>query len=105
PLWWLADNWWLTGDPLEFYRGPYSALAIQGKADYPGRGDWVSAWTQLRTAAGMCAGQALLWMALAGAVAALARRAWWVLLLTALPGVFYLWSIQSAGTPVFVPPV
>src|ERR1035438_9278461 len=28
PLFWLVHNWWLTMDPLAFYRGPYSARAI-----------------------------------------------------------------------------
>ncbi len=40
PALWLAHNRWYFGDPLYFYRGPYSALAIQGKSPYPGRGDW-----------------------------------------------------------------
>ena len=25
PLYWLAHNWWMVGDALDFYRGPYSA--------------------------------------------------------------------------------
>ena len=103
PLYWLAHNWWLTGDPLEFYRGPYSARAIQGHADYPGHGDWGKAWLQFRAAVELCAGKALPWIALPGAVVALVRRAWWLLPASALPGVFYLWSIHSAGTPIFVP--
>src|ERR1017187_2225848 len=40
PVLWLAHNRWYFGDPLYFYRGPYSALAIQGKSNYPGRDDW-----------------------------------------------------------------
>ena len=30
PALWLAHNRWYFGDPLYFYSGPYSALAIQG---------------------------------------------------------------------------
>ena len=43
-------------------------------------------------------------MDLAGAVAALYRRAFWGLLLLALPGAFYVWSMHSSGgTPIFLP--
>jgi len=103
PLYWLAHNWWLTSDPLEFYRGPYSARAIQGIAPYPGKGDWWTAWLYFRTAAQLCAGPGLALMAIAGAAASLARRAFWPLALLALPGVFYIWSIHSSATPIFVP--
>ena len=27
PLYWLGHNWFLTGDPLDFYRGPYAPRA------------------------------------------------------------------------------
>ena len=37
PLFVLFHHWWLTGDALAFYRGPYSPRAIQGSADYPGK--------------------------------------------------------------------
>ena len=92
-----------VGDPLDFYWGPYSAKAIQGNAVYPGLHDWRTAWFYYRTAAQLCAGTALCVMALAGAVAALARRAFWPLLLLALPGVFFVWSIHSSGLPIHVP--
>ena len=43
-------------------------------------------------------------IALAGAVAALVRRAFWPLVLLALPGVFFVWSMYSSGgTPIFIP--
>ena len=103
PLYWLAHNWWLTNDPLSFYRGPWSARAIQGKVDYPGRGDWLAAFTQFRAAAELCSGRALPWMAAAGIVVALWRRAWWAMLLLLLPGAFYVWSLHSSGTPIYVP--
>lgn len=103
PLYWFGHNWWLTGDPLSFYWGPWSARAIQGKVDYPGRGDWLAAFTQFRAAATLCAGPALPWMAMAGLAAALWRRAWWPVLLLLLPGVFYVWSLHSSGTPIYVP--
>jgi 4-amino-4-deoxy-L-arabinose transferase-like glycosyltransferase len=103
PLFWLGHNWWLTMDPLAFYRGPYSARAIQGNATYPGRNDWLQALLYYRTAAQLCAGPCLPWIAAAGAVVALFRRAFWPLALLALPGLFYVWSIHSSGTPIFLP--
>ena len=67
PLYWMVHNWYETGDALDFYRGPYSAFAIQGSAPYPGSGDWHMAWYYYRQAVELCAGPALALMALAGA--------------------------------------
>jgi hypothetical protein len=103
PMFWLGHNWILTGDPLSFYRGPYSALAIQGKASYPGKDDWARAAHFFGYAVFFCAGPGLAIMAALGVVPALARRAFWPLLLLLLPGVFYLCSMHSGGTPIFVP--
>jgi hypothetical protein len=103
PLAWLAFNWWYFGDALAFYRGPHSAKAIQGVAAYPGDHNWALAWLQFRTAARECLGTALLWMALIGAAGALVKRVFWPLLLLSLAPVFYVWSIHSAGIPIFVP--
>jgi hypothetical protein len=104
PLYWLAHNWWLTGDPLSFYRGPYSPRAIQRGQPYPGLHDLRTAWLYYSTAVKLCAGPGLTLMAIAGAVVALARRAFWPLLILALPPVFYIWSMySSAGTPIYVP--
>jgi 4-amino-4-deoxy-L-arabinose transferase-like glycosyltransferase len=102
-LWWLGHNWWLTGDVLDFYRGPNSALSIQGSVQYPGRGNWRAAWVYYRTAAQMCAGPGLFWAGAAGVVAALLKRAFWPLILLALPGCFYVWSVHSTAVPIFVP--
>jgi hypothetical protein len=103
PLFWLVHNWILAGDPLAFYRGPYSALAIQGNASYPGKGYWPRALQFFGFAAFYCAGPGLAVMAVLGLAPALARRAFWPLLLLLLPGVFYLCSMHSGGTPIFVP--
>jgi hypothetical protein len=51
----------------------------------------------------LCAGPGLFWAGAAGIAAALIKRAFWPLLLLALPGCFYLWSIHSAAVPIFVP--
>jgi len=103
PLFWLAHNWWLGGDPLAFYRGPYSARAIQGAASFPGRDDWSKAVLFFRTAAELCCGTGLVLVALGGLAAALFKRVFWPLVLLALPGAFYVWSVHSGAVPIFVP--
>ncbi len=103
PLWWLAYNAYYTGNPLEFYNGPYSARAIQGGATYPGLHDWPMAIRYYLAAARLCAGSILSVIGLVGLVAALARRAVWPLMFFAAPCAFYILSMHSAGNPIFVP--
>ena len=103
PLYWLANNWYLTGDWLDFYRGPYSAAAIQGGKSYPGHGNWDAAWYYYQTAVQLAAGPGLSVMALPGAVVALARRAFWPMALLALPPAFYVLNLHSGASPIFVP--
>jgi hypothetical protein len=104
PLFVFFHHWWLTGDALAFYRGPYSPRAIQHGADYPGYHDWGEAFHYYRTAAQLCAGGVLSLAALAGAAVALYRRAFWALTLLLLPGVFLIWAMYSTGgTPIFLP--
>jgi hypothetical protein len=104
PVFVLFHHWWLTGDALAFYRGPYSPRAIQHGAAYPGNGNLREAFVHYGAAAQLCAGAALPLIALAGAAAALYRRAWWPLALLALPGAFLVWAMYSTGgTPIFVP--
>src|SRR5262249_28599419 len=74
PLAWLAYNAWYMGDALAFYRGPYSAKAIQGAAAYPGDHNWTLAWLQFRTAARLCLGRPVLWAGLLGAAGAALKR-------------------------------
>jgi hypothetical protein len=110
PLYWLAHNWWYYSDFLEFYDGPYSAKAIyqraldSGMSRYPGDHDWPKALRYYAAAVELCVGPLLFWMGgVAGVVAALFRRAVWPLVLLALPPVFYIWSMHSSATPIFVP--
>jgi hypothetical protein len=110
PLYWLAHNWWFYGDALEFYHGPWSAKAIyqrsldSGMQPYPGDGEWWKALRYYGAAARLCAGLPLMLLGGAGAVVAAARRTFLPLaFLLLLPPVFYVWSIHSSGTPVFVP--
>ncbi|MBL8776812.1 MAG: hypothetical protein JNK12_12805 [Acidimicrobiales bacterium] len=109
-LWWLWFNWVNFGDPLEFQRGRYSAQAQQqvlaDQGLLPDQGDLpASVGTFLRSA-----WIALGWVTLVGALAGLvvlairARRRderarppgrvlALVLVLTATPVVFYVWSL------------
>jgi hypothetical protein len=104
PVLWFAHNWWYFDDPLYFYRGPWSAMAIQGKLPYPGRGDWRKAALYFYEAGKLVAGfPALIAAAVGGTVACAARRAVWPVAFLVLPPAFYVWSIHSSGTPVFVP--
>lgn len=109
PVAWLAHNQYYYGNPLEFYNGYYSAKAIyqrqlaQGIARYPGDHDWRKALEYYFAAVRLTSGWVLLVAGAAGALVALYRRIWWPLVLLALPPLFYVWSIHSAGTPLYVP--
>jgi hypothetical protein len=103
PALWLAHNRWYFGDPLYFYRGPYSALAIQGKANYPGREDWRVAAQYFFAAGRLIAGWPALLLGGAGLFVAVFRRAFWPIAFLSLPPIFYVWSIHSSATPIFVP--
>jgi hypothetical protein len=109
PLYWIAHNWILFGNPLEFYNGPYSAKAIyqrtldQSMPHYPGDHDWRNAWRYFWAGARLCAGGTAFVAAAAGLLALLWRRAAWPLALLALPPLFYILSLYSSATPMFVP--
>lgn len=109
PLAWLAHNWWWWGDPLEFYRGEWSARAIYDRAlragmkPAPGDGDWPLALTHFTAAVRHTAGLAV---ALAGGLAmaaCLRRRLLPALGLLLFAPLFYIWSLHGSGTPIFVP--
>ncbi|MDQ1473842.1 MAG: hypothetical protein QOJ99_5322, partial [Bryobacterales bacterium] len=105
PVLWLAHNWWYFEDPLYFYRGPWSAKAIQGNVTYPGLGNWRLAFRYFFEAGRLIAGLPALAIAAAGALlVAVRRRAAWSLVLLALAPFFYVWSIHSSGgSPIHVP--
>ena len=109
PLYWLGHNWWIYSNPLEFYNGPYSAMSIyrralaQNMTPYRGDHDWRAAGYYYLTAVRLVAGWVAIALAIAGLAAAFLRRLFWPLLLTAIPPIFYLWSMHSGGTPIFVP--
>jgi dolichyl-phosphate-mannose-protein mannosyltransferase len=109
PAAWLAHNQYYYGNPLEFYNGYYSARAIyqrqlaQGIARYPGDHDWRKAFEYYFAAMRLTIGWVLLSAGAAGALVALYRRKWWPIVLLALPPLFYVWSIHSSSTPLYVP--
>jgi hypothetical protein len=103
PIWWLGHNFWETGNALDFYNGPYSAAVIQGSRWYPGYHDWLAALHYYAKAGQLCAGWPLIVLGVAGAICAILRkRAAGVLFLLLTPA-FYIWSIHSSKTPIFVP--
>ncbi|MGH8324934.1 MAG: hypothetical protein ACRETD_14235, partial [Steroidobacteraceae bacterium] len=117
PAIWFAYNAAVFGDPLDFLRGPYSARAIEARTAVPGaplhpgfHSIHVAALYFLK-AAEMGAvparyGNWLLWLAIAGALAALVRfrrKKIWPALLLWLPLPFYTCAIAYGSTPVFIP--
>ena len=109
PIYWFGHNWWIYSNPLEFFNGPYSAMSIyrralaQHMAPYRGDHDWRAAGLYFLTAVRLCAGWPAIVIGIAGLAGVLLNRVFWPLLLTALPPLFYLWSMHSGGTPIFVP--
>lgn len=103
PLYWLAHNWYLTANPLDFYNGPYSAIAIQGDRPYPGYHNWPQAIHYYWEAGRLCSGNALLYAGLLGAFIALFKKCRWALLFLFLTPLFYVWSIHGSKTPIHIP--
>jgi hypothetical protein len=109
PLYWLGHNWWLYSNPLEFYNGPYSAMSIyrrelgQNMAPYRGDHNWPAAAYYYLTAVRLCAGWAAVAIGIAGLAGFFRKRLYWPIVFTALPPLFYIWSMHSGGTPIFVP--
>jgi hypothetical protein len=109
PLAWLAHNQYYYSNALEFYNGPYSAAAIyqrqlaHGGMHYPGDHDWFTSVRYYLAAARWVAGWPLLILGAAGTLVVLSRRAGWPLVFLLLPPLFYIWSMHSSGTPIYVP--
>jgi hypothetical protein len=109
PLAWFAHNQYYFQNPLAFYNGPYSAAAIyarqlaQGVPRHPGDHAWFDAARYYFAAMQWTLGPVALAAATLGALICMGRRYRWPLLLLALPPVFYVISMHSGGTPIYVP--
>src|SRR6266404_386531 len=109
PLAWLAHNQFYYSNALEFYNGPWSAMAIYrrqlsgGMQPYPGDHNWRTTLEYYFAAGRSVAGWPAIVLGLGGALVALWKRAWWPVFLLALPPAFYICSMYSSGTPIFVP--
>jgi hypothetical protein len=101
--WWLFYNWWLTGNALDFYNGPNSAMAIQHGQPYPGHGNWREALEYFLTASKLVVGAPLLWIGCVGVVAGFGQRKIWTFTLLALWPLFMIWSMHSSAQPIFIP--
>ncbi|MBY0505464.1 MAG: hypothetical protein K2X03_16240 [Bryobacteraceae bacterium] len=108
PAYWLLHNWLFFGDPLEFYRGLYSAKGIyqtaldKGMARYPGDGDWLKAVEYFFAAARLNTNWVVIALGALGLAAALVKRLWWLFFLALTP-LFYVISMHGSGTPIFLP--
>lgn len=103
PLFWLAHNQYFYSDALEFYRGEYSAMAINKGAKYPGYHDWPVAFLYYRTAVEGVLGAPLAWLGAAGLAVGLLRKQWAAVLVLGAVPLFYVASLYSSGTPIHVP--
>jgi hypothetical protein len=107
PAAWLAHNQFYYSNALEFYDGPYSALAIHERqvaagVVYPTSHNWRAAAGYYWQAVTLMAGWPALALAGVGAVVALAKRAWWPLVLLALCPLFYVSSLHSGAADLYV---
>ena len=107
PLYWLAHNWWIYSNPLEFFNGYYAPMSIYRRAlaqnmlPYPGDHDWPAAMRYYLMAVRLCVGWTAVAIGIAGLAAAFARRLFWPVLFAALPPVFYVWSMHSGNAPIY----
>ena len=109
PLLWLVHNACFWGDPLEFYRGAYSAKALYqrslaaGGAPYPGDHDWHQAALYYFGASKACLGWPLIGAGTAGLFAALGRKRFWPIFVLLAAPTFYVWVVHSGSIAIFVP--
>ena len=108
PVYWLVHNRVLYADALEFYHGPYSAKAIYQRAldakmePYPGDHDIFQAIRYYTTAVLLNVEWPAFTLGLLGAVTLVLRR-FWMMAFLLLPVGFYVMSMFSSGTPIFLP--
>jgi hypothetical protein len=125
PVYWFFHNWLEYGDPLEFIRGPYSAIVLYQQQiakyhfSYPTDGHWWLSILYYTKAMRYCCGEIPFWLALAGLGVVLARifmrpskgkgtprRAWFswhhAHLLFIVPFFFYVLSLAKGRAPAYV---
>jgi hypothetical protein len=109
PLYWVAHVMWATGDALSFYRGPSSAKAIyerglaEGYPRDPVDHNFRLAVLYYWTAGRLCTGWPLVWVGIAGAIAAIWKKNLLPLTVLSLTPCFYIWTMYSTGQPIHVP--
>ena len=115
PVYWLVYTWAVSGHPLDFANGPYSAKAIalrsaaHGAPPYPGQDHILTAGLYFLKAGQLNMGtpplgRALLVLALLGtAIAAWRFRRYSILLLLWIPLAFYALSIAYGSVPIYMP--
>ncbi|HEY2038261.1 MAG TPA: glycosyltransferase family 39 protein [Edaphobacter sp.] len=115
PIAWFAYNQHFFHDPLDFMRGPYSALAIEQRTSKGGsphlgwHNPFWAAVLYLRTAqldaSAWETGFIVAGMAIAGLVIAVRRRLEMASTLLWFPLPFYIYSIAFGSIPIFIPPL
>ncbi len=115
PVYWLIYTWAVSGHPLDFANGPYSAKAIalrsaaQGAPPYAGQDHIFTAGLYFLKAAQLnlgppVFGKMIIAVALLGTASALWRfRRYGVLLLLWIPLAFYALSIAYGSVPIYIP--
>jgi 4-amino-4-deoxy-L-arabinose transferase-like glycosyltransferase len=115
PAYWLVYTWAVSGNPLDFINGPYSAKAIalrstaRGSPPYPGQHHLFTAALYFLKSAQLNMGMpfwggVLLLLAFLGTGLALWRvRRYGILLLLWLPLAFYTLSLAYGSVPIYIP--
>jgi hypothetical protein len=115
PALWIAYNFAIYHNPLEFANGPYSAKAIEQKAiiagspPHPGIHNLSVAFryffksAELNLAEGKWQAFWVSSLLLGTAIVVLFQRRLWPLLFLWIPVPFYMISIAHSGVPLFVP--
>jgi len=115
PVLWLAHNYYLSGHPMDWFNGPYSAKAIEarsthlGDPPYPGKGSMkVAAEYFLKCALlNMAEGKTSFWLLLFAVLGtfqiATHPGRFGSMALFWIPLPFYAYSIAYGSVPIFIP--
>jgi hypothetical protein len=108
PLAWLAHNEFYYSNALEFYNGPWSAMAIHLRqlakgVTYPTADHWGTTLLYFLDAVRGVVGLPVAILAIFGLATTVYRRVWWPVLFLSLAPIFYLWSLHSGAADLYVP--